>query len=254
MYEREFALDRRKMSDTEMAGTSEAAAFFAPPGPSRVAKRALLLAALTCRGHLDTGGPDAFATNTRLRQWFDRLALGDEADESERALIAAPFGSLEPAAAARSTWNAEGLAIVAWALRRFALPPHDTKVDPFEVADAVGLLGDDVWLLDQPELRSAEQLAALRDVLYGLHSRLTDFRRHRTTKDARTWFEPAGFEALQLVSPFAVDGDIALGGRPLAEASERQLEECLWIIAERHRASIWLVGESRPYAMTVANT
>jgi Domain of unknown function (DUF4272) len=243
------------MSDIEKARTSESEAIFLnPPGPSRVARRALILAALTCRGSLDTEGSDASAMNARLRQWFERLALGDEADESERALMAAPLGSLEPAGAVRATWNAEGLAVVAWALRRFALPPHDTKVDPFEVTDAVGLLSDDVWLLDQPELRSAEQLTALRDVLYGLHSRLTDFRRHRTTKDARTWFEPAWFEALQLVSPFAVDGDIALDGRTLAEASERHLEECLWITAERHRASIWLVGESRHYAMTVANT
>jgi uncharacterized protein DUF4272 len=241
------------MSDTEKTGTSKAEAVFTPPDADRVAKRALILAALTCRGHLDTGGPDASAMYARLRQWFDRLALGDETDESERQLMAAPLGSLEPTVSARATWNAEGLAVVAWALRRFDLPSHDTKVDPFEVTDAVGLLSDDVWLLDEPELRPAEQLGALRDVLYGLHSRLADFRRHRTPKDARTWFEPAWFETLQLAGPFAVDGDIVLGGLSLAEASEQQLEECLWVIAERHRASIWLVGESCPYAMTVAD-
>jgi hypothetical protein len=242
------------MSDAEKTSPSKSESIFVPPDPSRVARRALVLAALTCRGHLDMGGADAAAMYTRLRQWFERPMLGDEADESERLLVAAPLGSLEPAVSARATWSAEGLAVVAWALHRFDLPPHDTNVDPFEVTDAVGLLSDDIWLLDDPKLRSAEQLDALRDVLYGLHSRLTDFRRHRTPKDARSWFEPTWFETLQLVSPFAVDGDIAVGGRSLVEASEQQVEECLWVIAERHRASIWLVGESRSYAMTVAST
>jgi hypothetical protein len=224
-----------------------------PNGP-RVARRALVLAALACRGSLDAVGPGAADVYARLRAWVDKLALVDELGPDEKSLLEAPLGSLEPLQAARATWHAEGLAVVAWALGRFDLPPHDEKVDPFEVTDAVGLLSDDAWLLDEPSLRPAHERSALRELLYALHCRLTDFRRHRVPRDVRGWFEPSWLEAVAAGDLLTDDGDVTLGGRPLTEASEARLEECLWITAERHRASIWLVDGSRSYASTTPDT
>ena len=54
---------------------------------------------------------------------------------------------------------------------------------------------------------------------------------------------PEGVAPLEI----APDGDLALGGRPIAAASPPELLSALRRIRERHRATLWLLGQARDW-------
>ena len=47
---------------------------------------------------------------------------------------------------------------------------------------------------------------------------------------------------------------LAFEGKPLAEADRERLEEWEVVIRERHRASMWLVGDEDPYTAISVDT
>ena len=225
------------------------------PSAQRVARRALILAALVCRGNLDADARRARDVCARLRDWCHRLPLGDELGARERRVLEAPFGALTPEARLRAGWESEGLAVVAWALGRCELPRFDRKVDPFAVTDAVGLLADEVWLLDKPKLRPRAAIAALREVLYAGHVRLAQFARTRTPRNVAHYFEPEWFAASGVENDvLAKCGDLAIDGRRVAVAPEARWRDCLAVVQFRHRAIVWLAGEYPRYEDTPADT
>lgn len=228
------------------------------PSARRAAQRALILAALTCRGSLEQGpeDPQALDVHQQLCDWIQEIDLAGELAEPERKVIEAELGTLSPQTAIECGWRAEGLAVLAWALQFEDFPPHDEKVDPFEVAGSVGLLSEDAAdFLAEAELCSSEALAACRETLYAVHCRLREFLRTSEPSDIRDSFEPKWFEQLDIEPVFGPQGDLRLGPGELSDADSEAVSQAEWLTCERHRAVIWLVeDQDLPYAQVPVDT
>jgi hypothetical protein len=241
----------------DMPSTSEDEGLISPPGPMRVARRALVQSAVVCRGslELDASDPDVGETFDRLRAWLEQMALAAEMEPIEAQILSAPLGSLNRRQAINASWAAEGLAVLAWALRRSDLPRHDVQVDPFDLTASLGFLEEDARaLVDRAELRSIDELRACREVLYAIHSRYAQRRRTRRRIDFTRWIEPEWLALLYIDrSTFLACGDLAVDGEAIEDADDSLVRVGEWIAQRRHQASIWLVGESPIYTETPAD-
>lgn len=226
----------------------------------RVARRALALAAVTGRAMLEQGvtitprlgGPfqwafDLFANTERQRQellrWIESIGIGDELEPWEWQVLQRPVGKLDGRMQIDSTWRLEGLAILAWALERYDIPPLDELVKCEELWSSLGLLNvaASKALLSKPKLRSQEQIKAIRKRQLTIHWRLRDFAIRKNVIDfaefARTsWFGPLDVSEIPLI-----DGDLAIGGMRLDLAPKGVFDLCLSIAQERHQAANWMI-------------
>jgi len=241
-----------------MAALNEDPISETPVDATRVARRSLVLAAMVCRGAIESGAgqPEADTLHNRTLEWLTKLDLWDEVESSEEKILHTPLGELEQKDVIRATWYVEGLAILAWALNQFDLPRHDEKVDPYSVADAVWFLSEDAdELIRTARLRNLTELEACRELLYAVHARLRDFARNRNQKDFARWVEKIWIEALRLdADHLIVDNDLAIDDKPIIDVEENRLQECKWITFERHRAIIWLVEGYSSYSQTPVDT
>jgi Domain of unknown function (DUF4272) len=138
-----------------------------PPSAQRVARRALVLSAVVCRGNIDhgAGNADTESLRNRILDWITFLDVQDEIEPREAALLKAPLSALTQQQVIDATWQAEGLAVLAWALKRLNLPKHDEKVDPYAVTDALGFLNEDAAeLIRFAQLRGDAEIRALREL------------------------------------------------------------------------------------------
>jgi hypothetical protein len=229
-----------------------------PPSAGRVARRALILSAVVCRGNIDNGAgnPDAEALHRRILDWIRSLDLQEEPEPEELALLKAPLGTLNQNQVVHATWQAEGLVVLAWALNRIPLPKHDEKIDPYELTDALDFLSETAGdLVQAPDLKTEKEIRALRELLYHVHVALRDFERHQRPTNFARWVDPSDLAVLGLdLSGFLADGDLQVGGKALSEADQDLRQTCEWILRERHRASVWLVGEEITNSEATADT
>src|SRR5579871_5870759 len=215
-----------------------------------VARRALILAAVVCCGDINRSKARSEEDlRQRVLEWLTRLELWNEVEPDEEKILRAPLGTLEKEDVVRATWYVEGLAILAWALNRLEFPCHDTKVDPYDVADSVWFLNEGAEeVIRTARLRDQTELEACDALLYAIHVRVRDFMRHRKPKDITHWIEEIWLATLQLAADdLLVDNDLAIDGRAISEVEESRLQECGCIMVERHRAIIWLCGEHPIY-------
>jgi hypothetical protein len=228
-----------------------------PPAPRRVAQRALVLAALSCRSGIDVdaGNADAEAFRRNVVAWLASVGALAEAEPAERRLLEARLGTLDERHIVDAGWRAEGLAVLAWGLGRSELPSYQEMVDPRKVADALGFMepaGE--TLLATATLRSHDEIEALAQRLFAVHWRLREFSLRPVAMDfvstARTaWFGPLDVTGLELAS-----GDLAIDGRPLSAVPEHRWRQCLSIAQERHQAANWLCGHESVYSEVSADT
>jgi hypothetical protein len=240
-----------------MPGENEDETHRLPPEPMRVARRALIQSAVVCRGsiELDAIDPDVGETHERLCAWLEHLDLFPAMEPMEKKILTAPLGALNRQQVIRATWAAEGLAILAWALRRFDLAEHDAKVDPFALTASLGLLDEDaISLVNEAELRAPDELQACREMLYAIHCRFGQHRRGEPRMDFMTWIEPGWLVLLGMdQSAFLVEGDLGIDGKSIDNADETLVKDGEWITQRRHQASIWLLGEYQLYTETPAD-
>jgi hypothetical protein len=222
-----------------------------PPDARSVARRCLILSAVTCRGYIDHGrdSPKAQALHARLVDWLRQLGLRDEAEPAESAILAAPLGELSKRQVISATWVVEGLAVLAWALRQFPLPELSEELDPHAVTDAAHLLSDDAArFVATAVLRPPEQLEACRELMYAVHCRLCGVRRQARLGDFDAWIEDAWLEQLGIERASLVGaGELRIDAQPITELDDKRWHTCESIIRERHRATIWLQGEHPTY-------
>lgn len=70
-----------------------------------------------------------------------------------------------------------------------------------------------------------------------------------------SWLDRECVETLRLdPTSFMSDGDLSIDGRPIVAAKAERVSEVEWIAQQRHRASIWLIGEYPVYTETPADT
>lgn len=228
-----------------------------PPTVERVVRRAYALAAVVRRGLIEheSEGREAEVGAAALRAWLERHGLWDELEPAEAALLTMPPGDLDPQATINAVWRAEGVGVLAWALGRRELPPHDEVGDValLERALDAGSRGRPA-LLDGATLRSTAELEAMQRRLLTVHWRTVDFRVQPRRIDfpavARQF--PAGF--LDLAGLPLAEGDLAIGGLPIDVADEESVDRASSIAVERHLAIEWLLGGHPLYSEVDAST
>jgi hypothetical protein len=231
----------------------------APPLPERVACRALALAAVTGRALLeqeDPADPQWEENRRRILDWLEAVGIRDELEPEEWKVLQRPVGKLAMQDAINATWRFEGLAVLAWALKRCALPPQDELVDPWTLLDSLGFLDADSArdLLADPPLRSPEEFERMDALLFALHWRLRDFSlRPEATDFAKVgdnaWMGHEGIAQLRLI-----EGDLAIGDRAIADAPADDVQRTHSAAQERHLAINWLRGWSPIYSETDTST
>lgn len=223
-----------------------------------VARRSLVLAAVSCRGLIDGGQGqlEAEALHLRMLHWLDKFGLWSETEASEEKVLRTPLGELERKDAIQAGWYAEGLAIFAWALDQADFPKHDQEVEPYNIADALGFLSDNVEMItDNAKLQNSMKLQAGRELLYAIHVRLRDYIRNRERKNFASWIEPGWIDMLEVdMNYLTVQSDLAIDGEPLSDANNSRVIECEYIADERHRASIWLAEPHQSYSQISVDT
>jgi hypothetical protein len=235
-----------------------------PPTLPRIAARALVFCALAQRIEIEPppGTPLDAETLEGMNEllelsmeWLARHGLAAEITGRERAVLQQPVGTLEAALRDAFTHSGEAAGVIAWALRRAPLAAFDADTDAAAVAEACGWLDDaGAELGSTALLRTREEIGAYLDAVSAVHWRL---RRQaeppqdgdapigvslaRWHPDRYTW--PEGVTPLEL----APDDDLALGGRSIDVASPGTLLAAWQRVRERHRATLWLLGQHRDY-------
>lgn len=227
-----------------------------PPSPQRVARRALVLASVVERGWLEEE-PTEFSEAARatLLAWLTATGLEGELEPQERALLEAPVGGAEPGLAAQATWRAEGLAVLAWALGRLALPGHDEPADARKAVDSVEWLRDEAQeIVAGANLRDHAQISTYAEQALNVHWRFRQLALVSEPYDFRSLAgadRPAGFD----VPPLRLlEDDLAVGDRPIFKAPAADRNACWDIAVERHQAAMWLLGDDELYSRVDMST
>jgi hypothetical protein len=228
-----------------------------PPTPHRVARRALVLAALACRSALekDAGNTDAERFRRDVLAWLGDVGALAEAEPGERRILEAPLGALDEQRVIDASWRGEGLAVLAWALRRAELPSYGKTAISADVATALGFMRTPAEsVLAAPTLRSPAEIETLARRLFALHWRLREFTLRPRAMDFATFARTARFGPLDIEGLELASGDLAIDGRPLLSADPHRVDECLGIARERQQAANWLRGDERLYSDVGADT
>ena len=230
-----------------------------PPEATRVAKRALCLAAVSGRGFLEMEKmPPAQAETTRSRlvTWAGELALETEFEPAELNLLKQPAGSLSMQAMVNAGWRLEGLGVLAWALGKFELPPYDQLIDAAALFPIIGFLNlnQACNFLGAPKLRSADELRKLQQQCFALHWRLRDFHLRKRSLDFETFARESWFGPLDVSVVRFCENDLAIGELPILQASDGAVRTALSTANERHLAINWLVEGGDIYSKTHTST
>jgi len=235
-----------------------------PPALPRIAARALVFCALAQRVEIEPppGTPLDAETLEGMNEllelsmeWLGRHGLAAELTGRERAVLQQPVGTLDDALRDTFAHSGEAAGVIAWALRRAPLAAFDADTDAAAVAEAFGWLDDaGAELGSTARLRSREEVGAYLDAVSAVHWRLR--RQAEPTQDgdapsgvSLARWHPDRYAWPEDVTPLelAPDDDLALGGRTIGMASPETLLAAWQRIRERHRATLWLLGQHRDY-------
>jgi hypothetical protein len=216
-----------------------------PPTVERVARRALALVAVTGRAILEQDDPNSEhvqQTYSDLLAWVKDIGITDEFEPHELEVVNRPLGQLEPRQQTNATWRLEGLVVLAWALKRFEIPPHDELVQLNPLWRSLGILKADAAraLLAHPELRSREEIGTLRNRLFALHWRLRNYHVAPKAMDFAEFAKTCWFGPLDLAGLPLVDGDLAIRGERIDRADPDACGSAHSTAQERHQAANWL--------------
>lgn len=225
----------------------------------RVARRALALAAVSVRALVEQDDPDdpsAEEFRQRVLNWVSEVGVGDELEPDEWEVLQRPVGRLDRQQQIDATWRLEGLVVLAWALGKFDLPPHDELVDPNDLARSVGFLDDEAGraLLASAELRPEAEIDAVAKRLLGIHWRLRDFTLRPQAMDFAAFSRECWFGSFDLGDTRLIDDDLALGDVAVVDADDQAFGKAYSAARERHLAVNWLRGYSRVYSQTDTST
>ncbi|MBS0261720.1 MAG: DUF4272 domain-containing protein [Planctomycetes bacterium] len=230
-----------------------------PPTAARVARRAMVLAAVANRGlieneHDSIDDPDE--VRTLMLQWIEATGIAEELEPEEWKALQRPVGTLDPQSAINAVWRLEGLGILLWSLGRFTLPPDDELVTPSDLFEAVAL-GDAETarsLIDTAEFRPTAEISDMATHLLMFHWRLTDFSLRPDEMDFVEFSKRSWIGEFDVTRFSIAQRDLALGGKPIAKADPDLVSRCHSSAQERHLAINWLAGDSRLYSETDTST
>jgi hypothetical protein len=214
----------------------------APPSPEKVARRALILSVISCRGIMDHQETARELIDSSSK-WLEALDIEEEMSDWERNLIALPFGSLPQRDRINASWLSEAVVVLAWALGKTELPGFNEQCDPAGSANRLGFLQPArSTALDGPELRSMSDLQEYNEFIYNLHWRLRDFQLRKQPYDFESLAGKAWGEPILRYGLILQERDLCVGGVPISRAEEIARRSLNSMTRERHRASNWLIG------------
>jgi hypothetical protein len=224
----------------------------AAPAAPRVARRALALCALACRSQLEphAGDAEARAIHESVVAWLQAAGVVAEFEDAERRIVEAPLGRLSTDDATTAGWRGEAAATLAWGLGRWELPTIDVAVDAADVAMRLDWLGDDpLSLVEGARLRARTDVVQLAEMLEVAQWRLDRELDGEAAVSLRN-FDAGTFLWPHDVAPltFAADGDVAIGGLPLAAAPAHAKLVARRIVVERRQAVNWMAGQHAIYS------
>jgi len=228
-----------------------------PPDADRVAARAMVLSAVSCRGLIEKDALDPGAEELRRNAlaWLESVGAADEMEAHEAALLSTPLGQLDPKLARDATWRSEGAVVLAWALSYSELPPVHAECDPADVANALGFLDERAnTALDCPRLRASDEIERWANVYLTLHWRLREYLRRPDPIDFTSYVSDCTWGPLRLDELDIVDGDLAIDGARIDDVEHRRLRHVLSITQERHQALNWLLGWEQLYSEVTTDT
>ena len=248
------------------------------PGAPRVAARAMVLAAIACRADLerdlDAGVHDLHANEQarhRLVRWVNESDLKSEMEPEESQFLRTPMAQADERAVINAGWRTEGLAVLAWALQLFELPPYDTGTDQRALVRSIGLPRP---ISEEDPRRSATLRPPSAIGRYASHMTIVNWRlrQFRSSHDSDLYHQaiqifPSGRTGIGQPMDFVrylqshpcyketwleglrlKDGDLALGDTAIADAPADVIERCGSTAVERQIAAYWLRGDHRIYS------
>ncbi len=229
----------------------------APPDASRVAARALVLSAVSCRGSIekDAHNPEAEELRKKVVNWLDSVGASEELEPAEALLLSTPLGKLDQKTTMNATWQSEGMVALAWALDFADLPPVQLECEPSEIAACLGFLNDRHHTpLDCPRLRDWAEVETWADTYLTLHWRLRQFSVEPRPMDFVRYVSACTWGPLRLDHLQIVDSDLAIDGARIDKVEDAKYRRVLGITQERHQAFNWLLGFEPVYSQVTTDT
>jgi hypothetical protein len=217
-----------------------------PPMPERAARRALALAAVTSRAILEQDAtnrvPEVAKRYQELLDWVRNIGIDQELEPDEWEVLQRPLKKLDQQIVIDSTWQLEGLVILAWALGRFQIPPPDRLVKPNSLWKSLGWLDVDAAqaLIANASLKPRSEICILRNRLFTVHWRLLNYRIHPGVMDFAEYARNCSFGPMDITGLTLIKGDLGLGGVRIDRASPDVLSRAESAARERHKAVNWL--------------
>jgi hypothetical protein len=228
-----------------------------PPTAERVAARALVLSAVSCRALIeeDAGKQGAEDLRLRLLPWLETIGAAEELEPAETTLIATPLGKLEEKKGVDASWQSEGMVVLAWALGFAELPPVHVQCEPSDVANCMGFLDDrENTPLHNPRLRDGSEIEKRGDTYLTLHWRLRQFSINSAPMDFSAYALACKWATMRLDELEFQDNDLAIDGVRIDKVEFKRFREVLSITQERHQALNWLMGFEQLYSQVTTDT
>ena len=231
---------------------------FQPPRAERVAARAVVLAAISCRGLIENEKGDsegAERVRQRLLPWLKDIGASGELEPTEAAILSTPLGQLDRRATIDSSWRSEGFMVVAWALHYADLPPIYEICKPVETANAMGFLDvRERTALATPRLRSLDEIGYWADTYLTLHWRLRQFSLKPVSMDFVAFASECKWATMRLTELQVQDNDLAINGVRIDRLDESTMRDVVSITQERRIALDWLLGFESLYSEVTTDT
>lgn len=234
---------------------------YKPPSRERIIKRTLALTAVAARATLELDAlngdlDDGEVHRTRMLDWVATCDIDDELEPEEWKVLQRPVTKLEQQDFINAMWRVEGLAVLAWSLGLHPLPAYDELVIPGELYESIGIFDADaaIELNEKVELRSKEELQTMHDHLLAFHWRIRDFSLRPNLMDFAEFSKTCWFGSFDVSRFRLIQGDLAIGDRPLTQTEPDELGRISSLAVERHTAINWLRGESALYSQVETHT
>ncbi len=192
------------------------------------------------------------AANDRLWRWLAQEKLLQHLTSAERNLLEKPLGSWSARALTMTSWRAETLGMLMWALRLVeTIPTYDTPFESDELLAPLDIFGQTIDLLWMAQLRPTDQLYRMRDTaeMWAWRARAAELQLMgiRPTEGVdfrdviRTTAEQAYADG---TLPAPIDGDFPVFGKSFATVSNDEFELVRGIASERYQIMAWLTEQT----------
>lgn len=213
------------------------------PSLARMTGRLVALVAVAARALTEYDGLDVPEAREGINAWVRSVGASAELEYWEDGVLRRPAGGLDEADLAHGSWQIEGAVVMAWALDLVDdLPPHDQAVDPTLLSAVVRFPSADETraVLRSARRRRQRSIDGEAQRHYSIYWRLLEFAANHEALDLESFSRGSPTGPLRFDEVPLLDGDLAVGDRPIADADPDQVDVALGIMAERLRALNWL--------------